>query len=208
VGVVGDVKEFYDVDETWYLPYAQTAGSRFASQAVFAVRSNTPDSVIRSLRQAVWAVDPTLPVFNTATVEELFAESLTEQRLGTLTVGLFAGFGLFMAALGIYGVMSYSVNARTREIGIGMALGAERRQVLGSVLVRGARLALVGIGIGLAGALTLTRFMSSFVTEVEATDPLVFTAVSSLLFVVALTACFIPARRATKVDPVEALRFE
>jgi putative ABC transport system permease protein len=208
VGVVGDVKEFYDVDETWYLPYAQTAGSRFATQVVFAVRSKAPDSVINDLRRAVWAVDPTLPVFNTATVEELFAESLTEQRLGTVTVGLFAGFGLFMAALGIYGVMSYSVNERTREIGIGMALGAQRGQVLGSVLVRGGRLAFLGVGIGLVGALALTRFMSSLITEVEATDPLVFAVVSSLLVVVALAACFIPARRATKIDPVEALRFE
>jgi putative ABC transport system permease protein len=104
--------------------------------------------------------------------------------------------------------MSYAVSERTREIGIGIALGAETGQILGSVLFRGARLALIGVGIGLAGALALTRFMSSLLTEVEVTDPIVLASVSSLLILVALAACFVPARRATKVDPVEALRFE
>jgi putative ABC transport system permease protein len=208
VGMVGDVKEFWDVAETWYLPYALSADSPFGAQIVFTVRTKATEGVIDGLRRAVWAVDPTLPVFGTATVEELYAESMVEQRLGTTMVGLFAGFGLLMAALGIYGVMSYAVSERTREIGIGMALGAKTGQILASVLFRGARLALIGVGIGLAGGLALTRFMSSLLTEVEATDPFVFASVSSLLILVALAACFVPARRATKIDPVEALRFE
>jgi putative ABC transport system permease protein len=208
VGMVGDVKEFWDVAETWYLPYALNADSPFGAQIIFTVRTKALKGVVDGLRRAVWAVDPTLPVFGTATVEELYAESMVEQRLGTTMVGLFAGFGLLMAALGIYGVMSYAVSERTREIGIGIALGAQTGQILGSVLFRGARLALTGVGIGLAGGLALTRFMSSLLTEVETTDPLVFVSVSSLLVLVALAACFVPARRATKVDPVEALRFE
>jgi putative ABC transport system permease protein len=208
VGLVGDVHEFYDVKETWYIPYAQNAISPFGGQLVFAVRAKGLDSVSDSLRRAVWAVDPTLPVFGTATTEELYGESVTEQRLGTTMVGLFAIFGLLMAALGIYGVMSYSVSERTREIGIGMALGARRGQILSSVIGRGLRLALVGVAIGLAGALALTRFMSSILTEVGATDPSVFVTVASLLTIVAIAACWIPALRATKIDPVEALRSE
>jgi putative ABC transport system permease protein len=208
VGLVGDVHEFYDVKETWYIPYAQNAISPFGGQLVFAVRAKGLDSVSDSLRRAVWAVDPTLPVFGTATTEELYGESVTEQRLGTTMVGLFAIFGLLMAALGIYGVMSYGVSERTREIGIGMALGARRGQILSSVIGRGLRLALVGVAIGLAGALALTRFMSSILTEVGATDPSVFATVASLLTIVAIAACWIPALRATKIDPVEALRSE
>jgi predicted permease len=208
VGVVGDVKEFYDVRETWYLPYAQNSASRFASQLIFAVRMKALEGVVGNSRRAVWSVDPKLPVFRTATGEELYAESLAEQRLGTLMVGLFAAFGLLMAALGIYGVMSYAVRERTREIGIGMALGANPRQILGSVVFRGARMALGGVVIGLIGALALTRFLSGLLTEVEATDPLVFTFVSFLLVLVAIAACLVPARRATRVDPVEALRGE
>ncbi len=208
VGVVGDVKEFYDVRETWYLPYAQNGESQFASQLIFAVRTKALEGVAGDMRRAVWAVDPALPVFRTATVEELYAESLNEQRLGTFLVGLFAAFGLLMAALGIYGVMSYAVRERTREIGIGMALGAEPGQILGSVLYRGARMALSGVAIGLVGAMALTRFMGGLLTEVEATDPMVFTSVSSILVLVALVACLIPAWRATRIDPVEALRSE
>ena len=208
IGLVGDVQEFYDVKETWYIPYAQNAISPFGGQIVFAVRAKAVESVIDSLRRAVWAVDPTLPVFGTATTEELYAESVTEQRLGTTMVGLFAVFGLVMAALGIYGVMSYGVSERRREIGIGMALGAQRSQISSSVIRRGARLALIGVAIGLTGALALTRFMASLLTEVEATDPVVFFTVASLLVLVAIAACWIPARRATKIDPVEALRFE
>jgi putative ABC transport system permease protein len=206
VGMVGDVKEFYDVAETWYLPYAQNAASPFGRQVVFAARTKVLDGIVDGLRRAVWTVDPSLPVFETATAEELYAESMVEQRLGTTMVGLFAAFGLLMAALGIYGVMSYAVSERTREIGIGIALGARSGQILASVLFRGARLALIGVGIGLAGAMALTRYMSSLLTEVEATDPMVFASVSVLLVIVALVACFIPARRATNIDPVEALR--
>jgi predicted permease len=207
VGVVGDVKEFYDVTETWYLPYAQNADGRFANQLVFTVRTSLAD-ITEGLRQAVWAVDPNLPVFGAATVEEMYADSLSEQRLGSLMVLFFATFGLLMAALGIYGVMSYAVNERTREIGIGMALGAEPGQIFRSILRRGAKLALAGVGIGLVGAIALTRFLSSLLTEVEPTDPAVFASVSLLLVLVTMAACFVPAHRATKVDPIVALRSE
>jgi putative ABC transport system permease protein len=160
------------------------------------------------LRRAVWAVDPALPVFGTATVEEMYADSLTEQKFGTFMWGFFAAFGLLMAAMGIYGVMSYAVNERTREIGIGIALGAEPGQVLRSILRRGAQLALGGVGIGLVAAMALTRYLRSMLTEVGSTDPVVFASVSLLLVLVALAACYVPAHRATKVDPIEALRSE
>ncbi len=207
VGVVGDVKEFYDVTETWYLPYAQNADRRFANQLVFTVRSAVP-GIADGLRRAVWAVDPALPVFGTATVEEMYADSLTEQKFGTFMWAFFAAFGLLMAAMGIYGVMSYAVNERTREIGIGIALGAEPGQVLRSILRRGAQLALGGVGIGLVAAMALTRYLRSMLTEVGSTDPVVFASVSLLLVLVALAACYVPAHRATKVDPIEALRSE
>ncbi len=209
VGIVGDVQEPGEISSTWYLPYAQHAQSRAASSVIFVVRGASDLSgLVGGLRRAVWAVDPAMPVYDIATVEGQYADTLSQQRLGTLLVGLFAAFGLLMAGLGIYGVMSYAVSQRTHEIGIRMALGAQPGDIMRWILRQGILLVLLGVMIGLGGAMALTRFMSSLLSEVEATDPVTFAGVAFLLAAVALLACYIPARRATKVDPMVALRCE
>jgi putative ABC transport system permease protein len=133
---------------------------------------------------------------------------MTQPRFAMLLLASFAGLALLLAAVGMYGVISYSVTQRTQEIGVRIALGAERGNVLSMVLAQGARLAALGIASGLAAALATTRLMTSFLFGVRATDPLTFAAVSVLLVAVALLACYIPARRATRVDPIIALRYE
>ncbi len=209
VGIVGGVQEPGEISSTWYLPYAQHAQSRAASSVIFVVRGASDLSgLVSGLRRAVWAVDPAMPVYDIATVEGQYADTLSQQRLGTLLVGLFAAFGLLLAGLGIYGVMSYAVSQRTHEIGIRMALGAQPGDILRWILRQGTLLVLLGVMIGLGGAMALTRFMSSLLSEVEATDPVTFAGVAFLLAAVALLACYIPARRATKVDPMVALRYE
>jgi putative ABC transport system permease protein len=209
VGVVGDVKEFYDVSETWYLPYAQHAGSNLAAQVIFSVRATTGlASIASGLRRAVWASDPTLPVYDLATVEEKFAETLSQQQMGTVLLGVFAGVGLLMAALGIFGVMSYAVSQRTHEIGIRLALGAQPREILSLILKQGVNLVLLGLAFGLSGALIITRLLASLLLEVGVTDPVILISVAALMAAVALLACYVPARRAAKLDPMLALRYQ
>ncbi|HWO03112.1 MAG TPA: FtsX-like permease family protein, partial [Blastocatellia bacterium] len=140
--------------------------------------------------------------------EERLRQSLSQPRFSTVLLGLFACVALMLAAVGIFGVMSYVVTQRTHEIGIRMALGAQRRDVLKLVVGHGMRLTLIGLGIGLAASLALTRLMSSLLFAVSPTDPLTFVAISLLLVAVALLATYLPARRATKVDPMIALRYE
>ena len=209
VGIVGSVREPGEIEDTWYLPYPQHAETRQATRVVFAVRTAANlDDLSKSLRQAVWAVDPTMAVHQISTVKEQYAETLSEQRLSTIVLGMFAGFGLLIAGLGIYGVMSYAVSQRTHEIGIRLALGAQPGQILRWILRQGTLLVLIGVALGLGGAVALTRFMSSLLSEVEPTDPATLVVVSLLLAAVALLACYVPARRATRVDPMTALRYE
>jgi putative ABC transport system permease protein len=197
------------VAETWYLPYAQHAGSNLAGQVIFSVRASVAlESIATSLRRAVWASDPALPVYDLAAVEEKFAETFSQQRMGAIWLGVFAGFGLLMAALGIFGVMSYAVSQRTREIGIRLALGAEPRDIQRLILKQGVKLISLGIALGLSGALVITLLLSSLLSEITATDPMMLTGVAALMSAVALLACYLPARRATKVDPIVALRYE
>jgi putative ABC transport system permease protein len=159
-------------------------------------------------RHAISAVDSELPVFDVATMQELVYQSMAEPRFNTVLLGIFAVLAFVLATVGIYGVMSYSVTQRTHEIGVRMALGAERVDVLRLVVGQGMRLALMGVVIGLGAALGLTRFLASFLFGIQPTDPMTFLAVSLLLAGVALAASYIPARRATKVDPMVALRYE
>jgi ABC-type antimicrobial peptide transport system permease subunit len=149
-----------------------------------------------------------LPIFGMQTMSDTVADSLVRPRFLSLLLGAFSVIALALAAVGIYGVMAYSVSQRTQEIGVRVALGARSSDVMKMVLGQGTKLAAVGVGIGLAGAFALTRVMSTLLFEVSVTDPATFAAVVALLAFVTLLACYIPARRATKVDPLIALRCE
>jgi putative ABC transport system permease protein len=175
----------------------------------FVVRaSNESASLESSIRNAVRELDSTLPVYNLWSMNELVSKSMVQPRFLALLLATFSGIALFLAAIGIYGVMAYSVAQRTQEIGVRMALGARPRHVLRLVFGQSLGMLLIGVVIGLAGAFALTRLMRTLLFEITATDPLTYVSVIGLLAVVALLACYIPARRAAKVDPLIALRYE
>ncbi|HSG00343.1 MAG TPA: ABC transporter permease [Vicinamibacterales bacterium] len=209
VGVVGDVREFYEVDETWYTPYAQGAGSFLAGHVVFTLRSRTgtPPS-LPMVRGAMLAVDPSVPVFDAISAQDLYATSYSRQGQAALLGSLFAVFALLLASIGIYGSISYGVRRRTREFGVRMALGGDRMNILRGVAAEGGRLVLAGMVIGAAGALVLARFLSSALTEIGAFDLPTFVTSSVVLAMAALGAALVPAVRATRIDPVEALRHD
>jgi len=188
-----------------YLPQLQ----RPTGGMSIVIRTNgDPMSLGNVARTEIHAVDPAIPVTNIRTMDEIFSASVAQQRFSMLLVGVFGALALTLAAIGIYGVMGYTVTQRKHEIAVRMALGAKTNQVLRLILRDGLVLASLGIVIGLAGAFALTRLMSSLLFEVKPTDAQTFIAVSALLIFVALLACFVPARRATKVDPLVALRNE
>jgi putative ABC transport system permease protein len=170
--------------------------------------SGTPAALAPSVRGAVLSIDPDQPVFNIKTMDDILAASVATRRISMLLLSGFAGLALLLAALGVYGLISYSIAQRTHEIGLRMALGATGRDVLKLVLRQGMSLVLVGVTLGLASAFALTRVMSSLLYEVSASDPVTFIGVALLLIAVALVACLIPARRAMKVDPMVALHYE
>ena len=208
IGVVADVKnDDFDemVDPTSYLPYSQNA-----RRTMNLVIRGTQDStqLVPAVRSEVRALDSTLPVSNAKTVSQMIDERMSPKRLMTYILGVFALSALLLASIGIYGVMSYAVAQRTQEIGIRMALGARAADVLKLVLKNGMALALIGVGIGLAGAFALTRLLANLLFQVAPTDKFTFIAVAISLILVALLACYIPARRATKVNPLVALRDE
>jgi predicted permease len=208
VGVVKDVKHFgldADAPPTMYFPMRQVP-ARGMNLVVRA--SGDPSSLVPAVRTQVWAEDKNLAIANLTTMKDLVSSSITQQRFILLLLGCFAALALLLAAVGIYGVMSYAVTQRTHEIGIRMALGARMGDVLKLVVKNGITLALIGIAIGLVLAFALTRLMASLLFGVTPTDLMTFATVSVGLVIVALVACFIPARRATKVDPLVALRYE
>ena len=180
----------------------------FYSMTLIIRATSDPASLAAAVRSKVKEVDPNQPVDDVATMEERFSQAVAPQRFNALVLGIFAGLAVILAGVGVYGVMAYSVVRRTHEIGIRIALGAEWQDVMRLVLLRGASLAAIGTFLGVAGALALTRFLSSLLYSVKPTDPLTFIVVALLLAVVALVASYIPARRATKVDPMVALRYE
>jgi putative ABC transport system permease protein len=208
VGVVGHAAhEGLDADPRiqYYLPVSQ-AGGRFMSVAVST--KGDPHSAIAGVRNAVRSVDAGIPIANIKTMEELVDNSVGQRKLSMILLGVFSGIALLLASIGIYGVMSYSVAQRSRELGIRMALGAERGRVLRLVVGQGMGLAVLGVMIGLVAAFALTRFLASQLYQVGATDPMTFGTVAGLLVGVALLASLLPAMRATRVDPVVALRDE
>jgi len=209
VGVVKDVRQFEltaDPKPQMYLSYKQ-AGF-FAPRDLVVKTDVDPTSMAATVRNAVWEIDKDQPVSNIRTMDEILADSIARQRFSMLLLAIFAGVALVLAGVGIYGVMSYSVAQRTREIGIRMALGAQTGAVLKLAVSYGMKLVLVGIVIGLIAAFALTRVMATLLFGVTATDPTTFALISLLLVCVAAIASYIPARRATKVDPIIALRYE
>lgn len=208
VGVVGDVKT-NGLDEAVgpmiYWPYFQFP-QLFNTIVVRA--EGEPSRLVPAVKAAIWAVDRNQPIAKIETLEQLLSESLARRRLYMILLGIFAAAALLLASVGIYGVMSYSVNQRTQEMGIRIAVGAERNDVLRLILGQGARAALLGIAVGIATALALTRLMTSLLFGVSARDPLTFAGVATLLTLVGLGASFLPARRAMRVDPIVALRHE
>ncbi|HEX8336198.1 MAG TPA: ABC transporter permease [Pyrinomonadaceae bacterium] len=209
VGVVGDIhfQRFDDEKQPeYYVPFEQSPSA--STQVVVRARGGDAAALTSPVRAALKGVDPNLLIWRTQTMDELVGQSVAPQRFNVALLGFFAALAMLLAAVGIYGVMSYTVTQRRHELGIRMALGAQRRDVLRLVVRQGMMLALAGLGLGLAGAFALTRLMSSLLYGVSATDPLVFAAVSLLLAAVSLAACYVPARRATKVDPMVALRYE
>jgi len=181
----------------------------FLLHAGFVVRSDAdPAALVPSIRNAIAQIDKNLPVADVATMDEILSDSVAQPRLQAILLGIFGALAMLLAAVGVYGVMSYSVSQRTSEIGVRMALGADRGDVLVMVCKQGLRLAGIGLAIGLLLALAVTRVMSSVLFGVSPTDPATFAAIVVLLALVALLACYIPARRATKVDPMVALRYE
>jgi predicted permease len=208
VGIVGRVKMEGLSDESnrvqGYFPYLQ-----FPFGPAIVVRTQTaPETLMAAVRQEVRAIDSELQISNMQTIEQIRAKSIAPLRFNLALLGIFAGIALALALVGIYGVMAYLVAQRTHEIGIRMALGASPGQVLKLVVGQGMTLAGVGVMLGLVAALGLTRLMKSLLFGVSATDPLTFIVIAALLIMVALLACWVPARRATRVDPLIALRNE
>jgi putative ABC transport system permease protein len=207
VGVVRDVRHDLSTPITpdYYLPHSQDS---WQSMVLVARTKIEPGALAASIREQVWSIDKDQPVFDVRTMQEVRALSVALYSFSSSLLGVFAGVALLLSAIGIYGVMSYAVTQRTHEIGIRMALGARVIDVLKLVVKNGMTLAVIGIVLGLGGAWGITRFLGNLLVGVTPTDALTLTLVSLLLFVVALLASFIPARRATKVDPLVALRYE
>jgi putative ABC transport system permease protein len=208
VGVVGDVKNqslALDPKPAFYVPHSQVP---FSQMVVVLKTSTEPQSLIPTVTKEVASMDKELPVFGAKTLDEYLAASIAAPRFNTTLLAIFASVALVLTIVGLYGVMSYSVAQRTNEIGIRMALGAQTRDVLSMIVRQGLLLVLLGLAIGLAGAFGLMKLISSLLFGVTTKDPWTFAAVAGLLAAVALLACYLPARRATKVDPMEALRYE
>jgi len=209
VGVVKDVRQYelgIEPKPQMYLPHAQ---NEFFEPSALVVQTNVdPLSLASTVRRTVWEIDNDQPVSDVSSMAQVVSESVARQRFSMLLLGVFAGLALLLAAVGIYGVMSYTIAQRTREIGIRMALGAQRSDVLKLALGQGLRLVSVGVLIGLAAALVLTRVMTSLLFGVSPTDSMTFITISVVLMSVAALASYIPALRATKVDPIFALRYQ
>ncbi|MEY2580076.1 MAG: hypothetical protein QOI49_2900, partial [Verrucomicrobiota bacterium] len=206
VGVVGDTKTGSltgEEDMQIYVPHAQDSQWNFMGLVIRT--AGDPAAFATTLRREVQALDKDQPIYNVRTMDDVVANSLGTRRVSMQLFAVFAGAALLLAAIGIYGVMAYSVTQRTQEIGIRMALGAQKSDVLALVIRQGMTLTVIGVVVGLAGAFALTRLLANLLFGVAATDPLTFVAIPLLLLFVALVACYLPARRAARLDPTIAL---
>jgi putative ABC transport system permease protein len=208
VGVAQDVKSaglMAEAEPAYYVPATQAP---LQDMMILVRTTGHPTSLVPALRNAVWSIDANQPIANISTLEKIVSDSIAQPRLSMLLMGLFGALALLLAAVGIYGLLSYAVTQRTQEMGIRMALGARTPDVLKLILTQGMTLALIGIAIGLIGSFALTRLIEGLLFGVTPTDATTFVSVSAVLIGVALLACYFPARRATKVDPLVALRYE
>jgi predicted permease len=219
VGVVGHVKQWglgtdakSAIEAQFYYPFMQLPEKvmPLVADAVAVVlrTEGDPVAIMGLVRRAVDQIDPREVIYGVQTMDEVVASSFAARRLSMILLGIFAALALVLSCVGIYGVISYLVGQRTHEIGVRMALGAQRRDVMRLVLGEGAKMALIGVAIGITAALGLTRLMANELFGVTAHDPLTFVTVAILLTLVAMLACYLPARRAVRVDPMVALRYE
>ena len=210
VGVVGDVRQtgLYEQKLEFYVPYAQERRSFMTPRDLVVRTKGDATSIAAAVRQAVWAVDKDQPVYNVRTMDQVFAAAISQERFQSLMLGLFAALALLLACVGLYGVISYAVVQRTHEIGVRVALGAQPVDVLKLVIRQGMGLTLLGLVVGIAVGVAVTRVLSDMLYGVSARDPLTFAGMPLLLLLVAFLACYIPARRATRIDPLQALRCE
>lgn len=217
VGVVKDVKQDSWMDapsNEIYLPFQQSevfftgTARQFTSMTIVVRTTVEPRSLATAAQETVRSLDRNLPVSNLVSMEQVIADTLWQPRFNLQLIGLFAVVALVLAAIGLYGVISHSVAQRTHEVGLRMALGAQRSDVIRLVLKQGIKLTLLGVGLGWFASAALTRLMTSLLFAVSATDPKTFAVIALILVGVALLACFVPACRATKVDPMVALRYE
>ncbi len=208
VGVTANVRSLELREEAAPEFYLSALQDTFAGMSVVVRTAVEPASLAPEVRRIVAEVDKSAPVSEVKTMEHIVDESVTQPRFNLFLLGLFGGIALLLSAAGIYGVTAYSVTQRTHEFGIRMALGAQVGDVLKMILGQGMLLIIAGIAVGLVASFALTRLMKSLLFGVSVTDPLTFVAITLLLTLVALLACYIPARRATKVDPLVALRYE
>jgi len=208
VGVVGDVRDVALAQKPGPMMYVPFAQAPLYGGEVVVRSSSGISTVAAAVRQAVHSIDKNLPVTDVASFPEMLGRSVSRERFRTFLLGSFSAIALLLAAVGIFGVISYSASQRSREIGIRVAVGARRRDILRLLLGQGAGLALLGLGIGMGFASLLTRLMAGLLYSISATDPLTFGGVALILFAVAIAAAYIPARRATRIDPIVALRHQ
>jgi len=209
VGVVGDVKQALssEAPAEYYIPYRQVDSLLPVQFMSLVVRTETnPQALANSLERLVQGIDPSQPVTKIRTMENNISESVTEPRFRTVLLSLFAGIALALAGIGIFSVLAYTVTQQTREIGVRVALGASRNQIFGLTLGYTLRLTLIGLVVGVAAAFVLTRYVSAFLFQVPSYDLITLTGTALVIVLVAIAASYLPARRATGIDPAKALR--